>query len=274
MSLFHTPENLQVTEISLNVHQLDVMVQFYTQQLGFTILFITPDEAILGVPGRSMIHLYRIDRPQRIRSAGLYHVAILLPSRDELASFFTHAMSHQLLDGASDHGVSEALYLTDPEGNGIEVYVDRPVQEWPIRNGALQMVSDPLKARELSRLATLPFTRFSDQTRIGHLHLHVMDIAQSEAFYHQLGFDVMQHFGDSASFLGHQGYHHHIGMNTWLGRGIAPRPELAVGLRLVTLSVPPTLVEQLRQLPHRMITSNILEMTDPNGIVLQFILPS
>lgn len=271
MSLFHTPRHIQVSEISLNVYQLDTMVSFYVEQLGLTLLSSTEDEAVVGVTNRPIIRLYRIARPLRTRSAGLYHLAILVPTRQELANFFAHAMTRQLLDGAADHGVSEALYLTDPEGNGIEVYVDRPREQWPLSKGQLQMVSDPLKSKELRQLASGVFTRFSDDTRVGHLHLHVMNLTQSERFYEKLGFDVMQHFGNSSAFLGHLGYHHHIGMNTWLGAGISPRDQASLGLRSVTLVFAEIDFAKLVSLSVTQISDHHYEMLDPNGIPLRLL---
>ena len=166
---------------------------------------------------------------------GLYHFALLTPSRVALA----HALQRLLdtgtqLTGGSDHGVSEALYLDDPEGNGIEIYRDRPRAEWPRTNGQLRMTLDPLDyegiLRELDGEATRP--HMEPGTVLGHMHLHVAHLPEAVDFYaHVVGLELQQYYGDSAAFLSAGGYHHHLGLNTWAGVGAPPPPENATGLR-------------------------------------------
>lgn len=182
-------------------------------------------------------------RPKPPRTAGLYHFAILLPSRRDLARVVQRLVETRYgVQGASDHGVSEALYLADPDGNGIEIYIDRPRDAWPRRGGSLEMVTDPLNFDGLmAELAgqDAPWTGLPAETRIGHIHLHVRDLREAEAFYTgALGLDLTQRYGSAAAFLSAGGYHHHVGINTWAGIGAPPPPADAVGLRHFTLMLP------------------------------------
>jgi catechol 2,3-dioxygenase len=129
------------------------------------------------------------------------------------------------LQGLSDHGVSEAIYLTDPEGNGIELYVDRPKDQWPYQLQQLAMVTEPMKYQEVLNLAK-PYQRFSNQVVLGHLHLHVSNLAEAVAYYQStLHYEVIQYYGESAAFLSSGGYHHHLGLNTWGGQHL-PKKNL------------------------------------------------
>jgi catechol 2,3-dioxygenase len=167
-----------------------------------------------------------------------------VPTRADLArSLYNLVKSGYPLGGASDHLVSEALYLSDPDGNGIEIYRDRPREDWPRVNGQLQMASDPLDLRALLNEAAAdprPWEGLSAGTRLGHMHLQVGDISATRDFYHGLlGFDIiydMERMG--AIFLSAGGYHHHIGANTWHSQGGRPSPEGSAGLRHFTVHVP------------------------------------
>jgi catechol 2,3-dioxygenase len=178
------------------------------------------------------------------RATGLFHLAILLPSRRDLAFALGRLASARWpLDGASDHLVSEALYLSDPDGNGIELYRDRPREDWRYDGGQLQMTTLPLDIDGvLSELAgddpqsqpTVP-----DGTSIGHVHLQVSDLASVEEFYNGvLGFDVVVRGYPGALFVSAGGYHHHIGLNTWYSAGASPPPPGAVGLRSYEVLLP------------------------------------
>jgi catechol 2,3-dioxygenase len=176
-------------------------------------------------------------------ATGLYHLAILVPTRRDLAFALARlAEARWPLDGASDHLVSEALYLSDPDGNGIEIYRDRPREQWPRSHGRLEMATLPLDldnvlgelsgARELQVLAP-------PGTRIGHIHLQVSDLAESESFYRGvLGFDVTVRGYPGALFVSAGGYHHHIGLNTWHSAGSGPPAPGSVGLRSFDVIVP------------------------------------
>jgi catechol 2,3-dioxygenase len=180
--------------------------------------------------------------PRPPRTSGLFHLAIVVPSRADLARALQRvADAGWRLTGASDHLVSEALYLHDPEGNGIELYRDRPREEWPVRDGVLQMDTLPLdldgvlgELRKDDGSAGMPVG-----TRIGHVHLNVGDLTAAEAFYSgALGFDVTVRGYPGALFVSAGGYHHHIGLNTWAGEGAPPPPPGSRGMRHFEIRLP------------------------------------
>ena len=170
------------------------------------------------------------------RHAGLYHFALLFPTREELARALQRlAVSRTPITGASDHGVSEAIYLNDPDGNGIELYVDRPREDWPPprRPGErVGMFTEPLDVPDLVGLVegSDPVRHAGEGLRLGHMHLHVGDLEEAVRFYAgELGMEEMTRY-PGAGFLSWEGYHHHLGINTWRGEGVPPAPEDAVGL--------------------------------------------
>ncbi|MDQ6836132.1 MAG: VOC family protein, partial [Actinomycetota bacterium] len=174
---------------------------------------------------------------------GLFHLAMLVPSRLDLAfSLARLSAARWPLDGAADHVVSEALYLSDPDGNGIEIYRDRPRDEWPVIDGQLQMDTLPLDLRSVAselQSATSPRPKVPQGTRIGHVHLQVSELTEIEAFYAgALGFEVMVRGYPGALFLAAGGYHHHVGVNTWNSEGSAPPTAGAVGLHHYEIVLP------------------------------------
>jgi catechol 2,3-dioxygenase len=202
------------------------MVDFY-RWLGFRLLQETNQQTILGTDQPVLI--LKHDQPYVIEqqnTQGLYHLAFLLPSREELGSVLRYLIQQRYpLQGLSDHGVSEAIYLADPEGNGIELYVDKPKDEWPYQFQQLSMVTEPMKHQEILNLAR-PFQRFSNQVILGHLHLHVSNLTEAVEYYQSLlHYEVTQYYGESAAFLSSGGYHHHLGLNTWGGQNI-PKKNL------------------------------------------------
>jgi catechol 2,3-dioxygenase len=233
--------------VRLTVNDLDSVRAFYRDAIGLT--EVEPEDGIvrLGTDGdssRSVIELVGDpDAPHRPSgTSGLFHLAIVVPSRADLArSLQRVAEGGWRLSGASDHLVSEALYLSDPEGNGIELYRDRPREEWPVRDGVLQMDTLPLdldgvlgELRRESAQASMPAG-----TRIGHVHLNVGDLTAAEAFYSgALGFDVMVRGYPGAIFVSAGGYHHHLGLNTWTGEGAPPPPEGSRGLNQYEIRLP------------------------------------
>jgi catechol 2,3-dioxygenase len=180
-------------------------------------------------------------------TTGLYHFAILVPTRADLARALRRlVVADTVMQGAADHGVSEALYLADPDGNGIEIYRDRPRAEWPYAGGALRMGADPVDLDDLlaEPPSAPPSAGLARGTAIGHVHLHVSSLAAAERFYvGVLGFDLMQRYGPSALFVSAGGYHHHVGLNTWAGVGAPPPPPGAFGLRHFTLQLPSAAIE-------------------------------
>jgi catechol 2,3-dioxygenase len=170
-------------------------------------------------------------RPRR--STGLYHLAVLVPSRAEVARAVQRvSQAGWSFVGASDHLVSESLYLSDPEGNGIEIYRDRPRDEWRYADGEIRMATEPLDLDGvMAELEPGEPGPLPPETRIGHVHLQVSDLAAAEAFYHGLlGFDVTVRGYPGALFVSAGGYHHHVGLNTWAGDGTPPPPPGSRGL--------------------------------------------
>jgi catechol 2,3-dioxygenase len=218
--------------VALTVADLARSLDYYQERIGLKLLDQSASHALLGVEGRDLLWLQEQPGirpfPQRGYS-GLYHYAILLPSRQDLGVELRHlAETQTTLTGASDHGVSEALYMSDPDGHGIEIYRDRPRAEWPRRpDGELAMVTDPIDGRGVIEAgAEKEWQGMPAGTVMGHVHLHVSHLAAAENFYvNAIGFDLMQHFGGQAAFVSAGGYHHHLGMNVWAGVGVPPAPE-------------------------------------------------
>jgi catechol 2,3-dioxygenase len=233
--------------VRLTVGDLEGVRDFYRDAIGLTELDTQDGIVRLGSGGDAAQPIVELvgdaDAAPRPRgTSGLFHLAILVPSRADLARALQRvAEAGRRLSGASDHLVSEALYLSDPEGNGIELYRDRPREEWPVRDGALQMDTLPLdldgvlgELRREDADAAMPAG-----TRIGHVHLNVGDLTAAEAFYSgALGFDVTVRGYPGALFVSAGGYHHHIGLNTWAGEGAPPAPPGSRGLRQYEIRLP------------------------------------
>jgi len=228
--------------VHLTISNLDRSVRFYEAHLGFALHRRDERTAWLGAGGPDLLVLSQCENAPRVRrTTGLYHFAILVPSRADLGRALRRMIeTDTVLQGVADHGVSEALYLADPDGNGIEVYRDRARADWPMVNGRLQMGADPL---DLDAILAEDSGRdghgLASGTVIGHVHLHVARLADAERFYVDvLGFELMQRYGPSALFVSAGGYHHHIGLNTWAGVGAPPPPAGAIGLRHFAVKLP------------------------------------
>jgi catechol 2,3-dioxygenase len=217
---------MEIGRVTLTVNDLASTADFYARALGLSKLSADRAQVTLGAGNRVLVTLIAdpAARARSPREAGLFHTAFLMPNRAALARWLHHAAATRLpLQGASDHKVSEAIYLADPEGNGIEVYVDRPRAEWTGRDGAIQMATDPLDLDNLAAAADGPWTGAPDGTVVGHVHLQVGDVAQAQAFYTgTLGFPVTATY-PGAAFYGSGGYHHHLATNVWNSRGAGPR---------------------------------------------------
>jgi catechol 2,3-dioxygenase len=224
--------------VELTVTDLDRSVSFYEKAIGLRTHRRDDGTAALGAGGEDLLVLVEDpDARPAGRHSGLYHFALLHPSRRELARAAARlAATRTPIQGASDHGISEAIYLPDPDGNGIELAADRPKEEWP----DLSVMSggpDPLDLNGLleSVADEDPQASVDPSTTVGHVHLHVGDLDASTRFYRDVvGFDVMTHL-PSAVFVAAGGYHHHVGFNTWRGPGVPPAPDGVVGLRHVTV---------------------------------------
>ncbi|MEK5520490.1 VOC family protein [Heyndrickxia sp. FSL W8-0423] len=241
---FHQPPHTFVGQVDLKVSNLERSLQFYQEIIGFQILKQADKKALLTADGKtSLLSLEQSEDiiPKQPRTTGLYHFAILLPRRSDLAAVLQHLLQTGYpLQGASDHLVSEALYLADPDGNGIEIYSDRNPSTWEWKNGEVSMTTEALDVRGLlAEGSGKQWVRLPEATLIGHIHLHVSELQKTEEFYCKgLGFDVVTRYGDQALFISTGGYHHHIGLNTWAGIG-APKPaENSVGLKWFSLMLP------------------------------------
>ena len=239
------PNDAHIGHVSLTVRDLDRSLLFYRDVLGFRDITApadaAPRTAHLGAGARVLLELHEdtnaVARPRR--STGLFHFAILVPSRAALGRSLRRLSAKQWpMSGASDHLVSEALYLDDPDGLGIEIYRDRPRAEWPIVNGQLTMATDPLDLQGVFEEpgAEAPWSGLAPATVIGHVHLHVPHLDSAEAFYcGRVGFEPTVRGYPGALFVAAGGYHHHLGLNTWAGIGAPPPPAHAVGLRAFTI---------------------------------------
>jgi catechol 2,3-dioxygenase len=265
--------------VRLNVADLDRARRFYEQAIGLRAFDSAADLVRLGTdPGRAVVELAaRPDAPRRPSgTTGLFHLAILVPSRAELARTLRRVTeAGWRLTGASDHLVSEALYLRDPEGNGIEIYRDRPREQWRYADGQLRMDSLPLDLdgvlgelqAEDTEVDGLP-----TETWIGHVHLNVAELSASEDFYAGLlGFEVTVRGYPGALFFAAGGYHHHVGANTWAGEGAAPPPPGSLGLSWFEIALPGA--EQVEKAGQRLQAAGsevqddgeTLQVADPSG---------
>lgn len=246
-----------VGHVALTVNDAKQTAAFYQKAVGLEILEHDGEVIRLGAGGNTLLEL-RQDKHARRRSSrevGLFHTAFLLPSRPTLARWINHAIEQKLpLVGASDHDVSEALYLSDPEGNGVEIYVDRPASTWVWKDGMVRMGTAPLDIPSLLQAAQ--GTRWEGaphETRVGHVHLQVGALDLAEEFYaRKLGLDITCRY-PGGTFYAADGYHHHIATNIWNSRGAGRRAFPSTGLAevglLQTLSVPKELMERSVQNP-------------------------
>jgi len=222
--------------VRLVVRDLERSLAYYQDQIGLRLHRREGDAAWLGAGGADLLALVEQAGalPVQRGHTGLYHFALLMPDRAALARVLRRLLAARTpIDGASDHGVSEALYLRDPDGHGIEIYRDRPRREWPFVKGSLAMTTDPLDVRDLlaADRSQAPWDGIAGGTVMGHVHLHVAHLDAAVHFYVDLlGLDLMQRFGGQAAFVSAGGYHHHLGLNTWAGVGAPPPPPNAARL--------------------------------------------
>ncbi len=269
---------IYLAEAVLNVMDLARQTAFYTNILGLEILSQTGEEVLFGAGGKPLVHLIQTVRTESVKASyGLNHMAILLPSREDLADVFKHMAELNVpFVGAADHGYSEALYLEDPEGNGIELYRDKPVAEWDIRkDGRIIGVTEELSAQEIYEMGRKvePF-RIASDTRMGHIHLSVSDSQVASAFYQKV-LELSDKFTvPSASWIASGDYHHHLAVNEWGGKHLAKREAQLPGLAYYVVHVEMkedlvAIAERAKEegAPVTWLTSSELEFTDKDGIV-------
>jgi catechol 2,3-dioxygenase len=267
------PATLRLGAVHITVTDLDRSVGFYQDAIGLRQHSREGETAAMGAGGEDLLVLHEAPfaRPAG-RHAGLYHFALLQPSREELARALVRlANTRTRIEGASDHGISEAIYLPDPDGNGIELAADRPRAAWP---EGWDGRPEPLDLHALLGLVAgeEPHRHADPGLVVGHLHLHVGDIERGLAFYRDIvGFEV-QTLMPSAAFVSAGGYHHHLGFNIWRGPNVPPSPAGAVGLREWTVVLEPdALAELLRRLDAAGVAHEDGRTADPWGNAVRFV---
>ena len=287
MTLPDLPASTHIAAVHLHVSDLQQSLAFYSDLLGFRPLRSSGNEVWLSATGDAphQLHLTEFEnaRPRPSRATGLFHVAYRAPDRAGLGRWLHRLLSQDVpLQGASDHGVSEALYLADPDGLGVELYCDRPRERWQSRGKYVAMGSEQLDTADLLKQAPGPgsgqtsgqtWNGLDPATDVGHVHLCVSSLEVAERFYiDSLGMDAMQRDFPGALFIAAGGYHHHIGANTWRSAGSPPAPEDAVGLRSFTLGVPAASLADIRtgaESAGQSAKSGGADETDGEGFILR-----
>lgn len=283
---------MRILNVHLQVADLGRAEEFYCDLLGFKVASTGPQSLELRAEsfGNTIMTLTEVPdaTPRPASSTGLFHAAILLPNRKELAKVLKRLVERRYrLQGFADHGVSEAIYLADPDGNGIELYADRPKSAWPFTDDGLEMYTKALDVDDLMSELGADIQEWKGihaATTMGHIHLQVSDLGKAEHFYHRtLGFDIMQKTFVGALFLSAGGYHHHIGLNIWNSKGASPAPKDAVGLTRFTVEMSDLIslrhiqlqcqqsgfvLEEIQQDKSSMPS---LLVRDPDGIEVEFI---
>jgi catechol 2,3-dioxygenase len=236
------PAETRMGPVELTVSDLERSLDYYRKAIGLGVRQEVDGRASLGGDSELLV-LHEVPGAQPApRNTGLFHFALLVPERRDLAAWLAHAIREQVpMTGVSDHFVSEALYLRDPDGHGIEIYADRPRELW--EGQVARMTTEPLDLEnllgELDDPEQEPFDGLPGGTVMGHVHLQVADIPETLRFYRDvMGFDEMATLGSQATFLATGGYHHHVGANTWASAGAPPPPEGSASLRLASVFLP------------------------------------
>lgn len=267
------------------VSELGRVASFYSDVLGFDVIRQDVDAAVLGAGERELLRLTeRTDAKPAPRAAGLYHTAFLVPTRWDLAHLLRRIIETRTpIQGTSNHGTHLAIYLPDPEGNGIELAWDFPPDVWPMKDGQFDLAAAPREGVDLGQLMEeierdpSPWNGLSPDTVVGHIHLHASDLGDAEQFYHGvLGFDVtLRSASFGASFFSAGGYHHHIGTNIWRGRGAPQKPEGARGLESYRIVTPSD--KETARIKERLVSAGIdfreidgrVRALDPAGIPVE-----
>ena len=281
---FKLDPGLKLGPVCLRVNDLELMLSFYEKECGLRVINRDGNFTALGC-GQSKEPILILDSDEKALrppadAAGLYHYALLVPDRKSLAAAYLSLGNNGVVfDGYADHNVSEALYLSDPEGNGIEIYADRPRDNWKFQDGEVQMATQPLDLesliKEIPKEGNDELTGIVEGTRVGHVHLRVTDLQTSVTFYRNLlGLELTRYL-ESAAFLSVGGYHHHIGMNTWESLGGPRAQKTSLGLEYFVLNIPRANLNELSsRLGGNLSTQNDgpgrLFVSDPDDINLVF----
>lgn len=272
---------LKMGAVTLKVRDLAKVADFYEQVIGLRVRERSATTAELGTESLPLVRLMQVDQGQFNRNGtGLYHLAVRVPTRHDLAHWLRQYVDkgNPYWQGASDHGVSEALYLSDPEGNGIEVYRDLPRDDWPrLQDGRADIVTERLDLNQLvSETPSRPWEGVPDGTDMGHVHLKVNDVRNAHRFYVDVfGFDEIMNFRDTALFVSAGGYHHHLGLNTWHSKGAPRRQAGEYGLAEYEIVVADSaerdrIVARLEAADYADLSLNDgVEVIDPAGILFK-----
>lgn len=279
---FQLSEKTHTGTVALKVANLEAQTDFYSNMIGLHVLSQTVDKSVLGAKDDKtpLLILRKVDNPGfSVKKTGLYHVAFLLPTRKDLGNALIKYVTQKApIIGASDHGYSEAIYLTDPEGNGIEVYRDKPREQWDIRaDGEIPGITVEMDAQGVAEAADNNWQGFPTETKVGHVHLKVADLNKTQDFYTDvLGLSLKTDFGHQAKFFATGGYHHHIGSNIWTGRNIPAMEENDLGLEYYTFFIENNkeldrIEDHLKEIAYeyQKDSENNLWIMDPNGIKIQ-----
>lgn len=274
------PDRLRLGEVHLKVTDLARSIDFYERVIGLDARTESSSSARLSAGGEDILVLHELPDARRVaRYSGLYHVALLYPTREELARVAQRIQVAQVpIDGASDHGTHEAIYLPDPDGNGLELAWDRAREHWPDISNVTAIRPQPLDIGGLFNIVSgrEVVERAEAGLTVGHLHLHVGSIEDSLAFYRDaIGFDLVAELPGSAAFVSAGGYHHHLAFNTWHGAGAPPAPDDAVGLDHWTIELPSS--QDVAEVAARLAQAGIetgrsgdaLIVRDPSGNAVQ-----
>ncbi|WP_394191405.1 VOC family protein [Paenisporosarcina quisquiliarum] len=274
---FHQHPSTYPKHVHLIVSDLTKSTAFYENIIGLHILNKTEDKVEFTANRSDVLLIIEQSQENNVHipgSAGLYHLALLLPSKEELGALFNHIRNTGYpFSGASDHKVSEALYLNDLDGNGIELYYDRSPETWNWQNEQVEMTVDPLDIEGLIASATkAEWSGISSGTVMGHIHLSVSNLEKAEEFYvHALGFDIVSRYGSQATFISSNGYHHHIALNTWGRPKAIERNNHTLGLHEFSLVYPnletrELVVNRLQDIDAVVtVKNNIVRAIDPSG---------
>ncbi len=278
----------ELGQVSLRIRNLARSVTFYTKVIGLKVLRQQGRVAELTADGKHPLLVLEeveglIRQPERT-AAGLYHFAILVPDRKTLGLVLRNLSAHQIPVGQGDHLVSEALYLSDPDNNGIEIYADRPRDTWKRdAKGEIMMTTEPVDVDGLLAVSEgLEWAGLPAETVIGHVHFHVSNLQEAQRFYCDvIGFELTAHYGRAALFVSAGGYHHHLGLNVWAGVGVPNTPRHAAGMNYFTVVLPTE--EELEVVSSRIRAAGLtLEkrddgasyVTDPSDIEVRFVVQS